>query len=172
MNFTLPLDLQKEKRSLDLAFRCADNAVNSAVNFIPQINGHRSRIIWDFELKWSDSRKSSFSGVYMWVENFHLENTILYVGMSGNVIARLLQHYKADSPVAMHWFWTLHKRPIEYCAKYEKTCDCLPRWYAIVCKIPPPFEYISAVEQDLIKQFDPPLNTTGRLTNTYHLQPE
>ena len=88
--------------------------------------------------------RNDISGVYLWYENHHGIDTLLYVGGSGEVYRRLLDHYKYgnDSSVFDYIEWKIHSR-FEPCDRYsdwrtdgaippEGRCDCLPRFYVII----------------------------------------
>src|SRR3972149_1551628 len=88
--------------------------------------------------------RNEISGIYLWYENHHGTDTLLYVGESGEVYRRLLDHYKYgnDSLVFDYIEWKIHSK-FEPCDRYsdwrtdgaippEGRCDCLPRFYAII----------------------------------------
>ena len=126
-------------------------------------------VIWDREINQDEFRVKyrKKTGIYIWFENHHNTNKVLYVGQSGNILKRIEQHHHETrnnsnpisiSPVLKY----LSERPydnFEPCALYPDNCDCIPRHFIVVLSMRNlNYQIINRLEKDLIILLNPLLN--------------
>ena len=96
----------------------------------------KQKIIWDRDIKFVGPKvRNQPSGIYIWHENHHGLNKVIYVGCSEQLYTRLSQHChcsKDVSETSSPVFQYMHKRPDDVftpCDKYPLGCDCIPRFF-------------------------------------------
>jgi len=142
---------------------------NYARSFLPVI-------VWDREIGQEDfnSQFHKKAGVYIWFENQHCENKILYVGRSDNLEYRLYQHDhvvnkfqydhlpgkqadKGKMSQVLVYMDLVQSNKLEPCDLYPNGCDCIPRFFVVVYVVKDA-ETRSSLERDLIASLNPPMN--------------
>ena len=137
-------------------FELRRRALDGCAGTVKSFGGSDTVILQHNELRdFANRRRKMVCGVYLWHENFHGDNKLLYIGASENLYGRLLRHLCAGSPIGDYIADRMNQAP-RRCRNYGATCDCFPRFYVEI--VAGTGGELYALERELIERHAPPLN--------------